>query len=78
MSMGQMAKCVHSGYSRGGFVEHLSLTKVAQQSVTKIISVMIMNVFTPKAGAKREQGNTKAGSITGPLTSSLTGLEPAV
>ncbi len=78
MSMGQMAKCVHSGYSHGGYVEHLSLTKVAQQSVTKILSVMIMNVFAPKAGAKREPGNTKVGSITVPLTSCFTGLEPAV
>ena len=39
---------------RGGFVEHLSVTKVAQQSVTKIISPTIMNLVTPKAGAKNE------------------------
>jgi hypothetical protein len=39
---------------RGGFVEHLSLTEVAQQSVTKIIHMTIMNLVTPKAGAKHE------------------------
>ena len=40
--------------ARGRFVEQLSLTSVAQQSVTKIISVKIMNLVTPKAGAKHE------------------------
>jgi hypothetical protein len=39
---------------RGWFVEHLSATQVAQQSVTKTISVTIMNLVTPKAGAKHE------------------------
>ncbi len=38
----------------GGFVEHLSRTQVAQQSVTKFISLGIENLVTPKAGAKRE------------------------
>ncbi len=38
----------------GGFVEHLSLTLVAQQNVTKIISVTNKSLVTPKAGAKRE------------------------
>ncbi len=38
----------------GGFVEHLSLTKVAQQSVTYIIGQAYVNLVTPKAGAKRE------------------------
>ena len=35
-------------------VEHVSQTEVAQQSVTKIISVTIVNLVTPKAGAKHE------------------------
>ena len=39
---------------RGGFVKHLSLTSVAQQSVTKVIYVITMNLVTPKAGAKLE------------------------
>jgi hypothetical protein len=39
---------------RGGFIKHLSPTQVAQQSVTKIISPTIMNLVTPKAGAKHE------------------------
>ncbi len=38
----------------GGFVEHLSRTQIAQQSVTKFISLGIVNLVTPKAGAKRE------------------------
>jgi hypothetical protein len=44
----------HTTGLRGGFVEHLSLTQVAQQSVTKIICVKIMNLVTPKARAKHE------------------------
>jgi hypothetical protein len=36
------------------FVEHLSLTKVAQQSVTKITYLILMNLVTPKARAKHE------------------------
>ncbi len=39
---------------RGGFIEHLSLTYVAQLSETQIIPVAIMNLVTPKAGAKNE------------------------
>jgi len=35
--------------ARGGFVEHLNLTLVSQQSVTKITSVTIVNLVTPKA-----------------------------
>ncbi len=38
----------------GGFVEHLSLTKVAQQSETKIIYMTLMNLVTTKAAAKHE------------------------
>jgi hypothetical protein len=34
---------------RGGFVECLSLTPAAQQSVTKIISLTFVNLVTPKA-----------------------------
>ncbi len=40
--------------NRGGFVEHPSPTLVAQQSVTKIISISIINLVTPEAGAMRE------------------------
>jgi hypothetical protein len=39
---------------RVGFVEHLSLTYVAQQSMTKIISVTMMHLVTPKDGAKHD------------------------
>ncbi len=35
-------------------VEHLSPTSAAQQRVTRFISVAIMNLVAPKAGAKRE------------------------
>ncbi len=35
-------------------IEHLSRTQVSQQSVTKIMSVTIMYLVTPKAGAKHE------------------------
>jgi hypothetical protein len=40
-----------SKLARGGFVEHLSPTKVAQQSVTKIIYLVLINLVTPKARA---------------------------
>jgi hypothetical protein len=40
------------------FVEHLSQTKVAQQSVTKIISLIFINLVTPKVGAKHELFST--------------------
>ncbi len=36
------------------FVEHPSWNYVAQQSVTKIISMTILNLATPKAAAKHE------------------------
>jgi len=42
------------GLFRGGFVEHPSWTEAAQQSVTKIISLMYVNLVTPKAGAEHE------------------------
>jgi len=37
----------------GGIVEHLCTTEVPKQNVTKIISVTIMTLITPKAGAKQ-------------------------
>ncbi len=40
--------------SSGGLVEHLSPTEVAQQSVTQIMTMTIMNLVTPKAEAKHE------------------------
>jgi hypothetical protein len=42
------------GVTKGGFVEHLSGTYVPQQSVTKIITLMLINLVTPKARAKHE------------------------
>jgi len=39
-------------YAWSWFVRHQSLTYVAQQSVTKIKSVTIMNLVTPKAEAQ--------------------------
>ncbi len=39
---------------RSGFVEHLSRTLVAQQSVTKIISLIFIILVTLKARAKHE------------------------
>jgi hypothetical protein len=38
--------------SQGGFVEHLSWTSRAQQSVTKFISMIVINLGTPKVAAK--------------------------
>ncbi len=43
-----------SGEVRGWFVDHLSQTYVAQHSVTKIITLAIVNLVTPKVGAKHE------------------------
>jgi hypothetical protein len=37
----------------GGFVERLSQTKVAQQSVTKNTAMIVLNLVTPKASAKK-------------------------
>jgi hypothetical protein len=51
----------------GGFVEHLSGTKVAQQSVTKIISLIFVNLATPKAQAKQEFLFNKLASEVGLL-----------
>jgi hypothetical protein len=36
---------------RAGFVEHLTLTEVAQQCVTKITFLSFVNLVTPKARA---------------------------
>ncbi len=41
-------------WSRGGFVDHLSRTQAAQQSVTRIIVMDVMNSVTPKAVAKHD------------------------
>jgi hypothetical protein len=49
--------------ARGGFVEHLSPTLAAQQSVTKIISVTIKILVTPKAGAKHTLLLNKTASV---------------
>jgi hypothetical protein len=38
----------------GGFVEHLSLTWVAQQSANKIMPLIVVNLVTPKAQALHE------------------------
>ncbi len=37
----------------GGFVEHLGLTKAAQQSVTQFIAMIAVNFGTPKVAAKQ-------------------------
>ncbi len=47
----------------GGFVEHLSPTLAAQQSVTKIISVTIKILVTPKARAKHIPLLNKTASV---------------
>ncbi len=47
---------------KGGLVEHTSPTLVAQQSVTKNIEIMVINLVTPKAAAKREPLFNKPGS----------------
>ncbi len=53
--------------TRGGFVEHLSPTEVAQQSVTKIISLTIINLVTPKARAKHEPSVQQTGLREGKM-----------
>jgi hypothetical protein len=40
--------------ARGGFFQHLSWAKAAQQSVTKFKAMVAINLVTSKAGAKRE------------------------
>jgi len=35
--------------ARGGFVEHLSQASAGQQSVTIFITMVVMNLATPKA-----------------------------
>jgi hypothetical protein len=40
--------------NKGGFVEHLSLTYVAQTNCDQIISLTFLNLVLPKAGAKNE------------------------
>ncbi len=51
--------------ARSRFVEDISPTKAGQQSVTKIISLTIMNLVAPKAGAKRELLYNKPASDKG-------------
>jgi hypothetical protein len=41
-------------FNKPASVEHPSWNYVAQQSVTKIITMTILNLATPKAGAKHE------------------------
>jgi hypothetical protein len=43
-----------TGFSKGGFVEHLSQTQAAQQSVTRIISMYVLNSVTPYAADKHD------------------------
>ncbi len=50
--------------SRGAFVERLSQTKVAQQTVTKYIAMIGVNFVLPKAGAKGELLFNKPASLT--------------
>ncbi len=40
--------------AREGLIEHLSPTQAAQQRVTKIISLVTVNLVTPKVGANHE------------------------
>ncbi len=40
--------------ARGRFVEHLTPTSVAKESVTKIILLELRNLVTPTARAKHE------------------------
>jgi hypothetical protein len=47
-------KKFHDIENKGGFVEYPSPTKVAQQTLTKIISPTFPNLVTPKAGAKHK------------------------
>jgi hypothetical protein len=56
---------VQQTHLRGGFVEHLSPTKVAQQSVTRIISLTLVIVVTSKAGAMHELLFNKTASVSG-------------
>ncbi len=46
-----MCQCTEPRY---WFVEHLSQTYAAQQSVTKLIPLTMMNLVAPTVGAKHE------------------------
>jgi len=61
--------CDFYEHARGGFVEHLSLTLLAQQSVTKYIAMTAINLVTPKAATKPELLFNKPaiGKVTGIL-----------
>ncbi len=39
---------------RGGFVEYLCLSYAAEHSVPKFITIIVINLVTPKAAAKLE------------------------
>ena len=47
---------------RDRFDEHPSLTYGAQQSVNRHMALIVMNLVTPKAGAKRELSFNKPAS----------------
>ncbi len=60
---------------RDRFVEHPSLTYGAQQSVTRHIALTVMNLVTPKVGAKRKLFfNKSASGLTVVLLKSDLGL----
>ncbi len=48
---------------RGGFVERLSRTSVAQQRVTKMITLIFINLVTPKARTKHVPSFNKLTSV---------------
>jgi hypothetical protein len=50
---GKLTTLVHH-QTRGRFVEHLCPTEVEQQSVTKIIYLVLINLVTPDTRAKHE------------------------
>jgi hypothetical protein len=51
----------------GWFVEHLSRTLAAQQSVIKNIAIIAINLVTPKAQAKNEHLFNEPASEVGSL-----------
>ncbi len=55
-------------FTWGGLVEHLCLTKVAQQSVTNILSHTFANLVKAKVGAKHELLFNKPASEVGLLS----------
>jgi hypothetical protein len=49
-------------YNTGGFVEHLSPTKVAQQIVTEFVAMIAMSLVAPKAAARHKHFFNKPAS----------------